>query len=136
MPSLRSKLDDLATAFADDVLSAIRSASLQELTGGGSDGAGSGRRARGGGGQPDPLSMPRPTKGGRLARRSPDEIQQALGLVVAALKGTKGNGMRAEEIRGFLKLDKRALPRVLHEGLQTKKLKSKGRRRATTYFAA
>ena len=44
--------------------------------------------------------------------------------------------MRAEQIRQVLKLDKRELPRVLAEGLKTKKLKSKGQKRATTYSVA
>jgi len=33
-------------------------------------------------------------------------------------------------------LDKRALPRVLTTGLKSKQLRSKGQKRATTYFAA
>lgn len=134
MNTLRSRLQDLASSFADDVLAAIRTASLDELTGGGGE-AGNGRRARvaGGGGQPDPLRTPK-TKNGRLARRSPEDIAKTLGLVIAALKGTKGKGMRAEEIRKFLNLDVREVPRVLKHGVETKRLKSKGQKRATTYF--
>ena len=138
MPTLHSRLQDLASSFADDVLAAIRTASLEELTHD-RKGTTTARRSRiaggGGGGQPDPLRTPK-TKGGRLARRSPEDIERTLGLVVAALKGTKGKGMRAGEIRRFLNLDVRELPRVLGEGLKTKKLRSKGQKRATTYFAA
>ena len=43
--------------------------------------------------------------------------------------------MRAEDIQKFLKLDKRELPRVLGQGLKTKKLKKKGAKRATEYSA-
>jgi hypothetical protein len=71
--------------------------------------------------------------GSRLARRTPEDIAKTLGLVVAAVKAKP---MRAEEIGKFLKLDKRALPRVLKQGLATKKLRSKGQKRATTYSAA
>ena len=47
----------------------------------------------------------------------------------------KKEGMRSEEIRAALTLDKREMPRVLQEGVTTKKLKSKGQKRATTYSA-
>jgi hypothetical protein len=43
--------------------------------------------------------------------------------------------MRADEIQKFLQLDKREFPRVLKEGLKTKKLRKKGEKRATTYSA-
>ncbi|MGH7295483.1 MAG: hypothetical protein ACRELB_11145, partial [Polyangiaceae bacterium] len=63
-------------------------------------------------------------------RRGPEDIARTLGLVIAALKT---GPLRAEEIQKLLKLDKRELPRVLQEGLATKKLKKKGEKRATTY---
>jgi len=47
----------------------------------------------------------------------------------------KPDGLRSEEIRAALQLDKREMPRVLGEGLSGKKLKSKGQKRATKYFA-
>ena len=135
--SLRSTLDALASSFADAVLAAIRSASLGELVGG----PARGQRAA----AEDQTTRFRPgnnkttrvveTSHGRLARRSPEDIAKTLGLVVAALKASK-EGMRAEELRAFLQIDKRELPRVLHEGLRSKKLRSKGRKRATTYFTA
>jgi hypothetical protein len=147
MPStLQTRLADLASSFADDVLAAIRSASLDELVGqrpaarvlssyllnskGQKQGAIDG---------PAPRAFRAPrapsTPRGRLARRSSEDIQKTLGLVIAAIKGAQGKGMRAEEIRDFLKIDKRELPRVLAEGLTSKKLRSKGKKRATTYFA-
>lgn len=144
MPSttLRSALDALAHAFADGVLLAIRSASLEELHAGSGF---AGRRAVGrpraqvarGNGQPDPLEAPpgRRARGGRLARRSPEDIAQALAQVVALVKKSDA-GMRSEEIRKALGIDARAMPRVLKMGLHTKKLKSKGQKRATKYLAA
>jgi hypothetical protein len=135
--NLRSTLNHLASSFADSVLAAIRTASLDELVGetNGAPRRGPGR-PRSTTGQSAPVAPRAPTKSGRLARRSPEEIAKTLGLVVAALKGSKGKGMRSEEIRKFLSLDVREVPRVLGEGLKTKKLKSKGQKRATTYFAA
>jgi hypothetical protein len=126
--SLRHHLHDLAERFASDVLAAIRGASIEDLV----------AETGGAKGTPGPARGMRPgarTDGGRLARRTAEDIDSTLGLVVAALRATP-EGMRSEEIRDFLKIDKRALPRVLARGLQTKKLRSKGQRRGTTYFAA
>jgi hypothetical protein len=135
MSKLRSTLNDLASAFATSVLDAIKGASLGDLRAEGSGGVGNGRRTRGGGGggQPDPLRGAKKSKGGRLARRSPADIAKALAQVVALVK-TKKTGLRSEEIRKALKLDVREVPRVLKEGLSKKKLRSRGQKRATTYF--
>jgi hypothetical protein len=132
--TLRSALDDLARTFASGVLAAIRGASIEDLQVE-SDG-GRGRRAGGGGGgQPDPLRGARKTKGSRLARRSPEQIAKTVDQVVALVKKSKG-GLRSEEIKKALGLDVREVPRILKTGVKTKKLKSKGHKRATTYTAA
>jgi hypothetical protein len=140
--SLRSTLDSLASNFASAVLAAIRGASLDELV------AGSGGAPRRGPGRPRGSSTKttataarasapstKTTKGGRLQRRSPADIARALDAVVILVRKSKA-GLRSEEIRKALKLDVREVPRVLKEGLAKKKLKSKGEKRATTYFAA
>jgi len=139
--SLRSALDSLASNFASAVLDAIKGASLQDLH------AESGGAPRRGPGRPRGSSTkttataarasaptPKKTKGGRLARRSPADIARALDAVVILVRKSK-KGLRSEEIRKALKLDVREVPRVLKEGLSKKKLKSKGQKRATTYFA-
>jgi hypothetical protein len=137
MPStdLHARLQNLAHAFADEVFEAIRSASLHELTAGDRVGNGRPARAEGGGGSTSSGRSAKvaKTKNGRLARRSAEEIEKALGLVVAALKA---GPLRAEELKKKLGLDTRELPRVLAEGLSSKKLKKKGQKRATTYSAA
>jgi hypothetical protein len=132
---LRSNLSALASSFANDVLDAIRGASLQELL------AESGGGARRGPGRPpasksNPATSttPRTRKSGRLARRSPEDIARELERVIALVKAAK-NGLRAEEIRAALRMQAKEMPRVLQEGLAKKKLKSKGQKRATTYFA-
>lgn len=141
--SLQSALHDLATNFADAVLTAIRGASLDELVGetNGAPRRGPGR-PRASSTQSAPTatrasttSAPKAkTEGGRLARRTPEEIAKTLASIVALVKAKK-EGMRSEEIRAALTLDKREMPRVLQEGVTTKKLKSKGQKRATTYSA-
>jgi hypothetical protein len=137
MATLRSSLSDLASAFADSVLAAIRGASLDELL------AESGAPAKRGPGRPkgavtgarkaSPASGRR-SKSGRLPRRSAEDIAAELGKIVALVKKNK-EGLRAEQIRVELGLQAKELPRILKEGLASKSLKSKGQKRATTYFA-
>jgi hypothetical protein len=133
MSSLKSRLDSLASSFATEVVRAIQSASLEELLGevGG---------ARRGPGRPNgstaAAAKPRATrKSGRLPRRSADDIAKTLERVVALVKRHK-QGMRAEQIRSELHMQPKEMPRVLKEGLSKKMLKSRGQKRATTYFAA
>jgi hypothetical protein len=138
--NLRANLDALASNFASAVLDAIRGASLDELV------AESGGAPRRGPGRPKGsttkstataarASAPARKPSGRLARRSPADIAKTLGQIVGLVKASK-TGLRSEQIRAALKLDKRELPRVLADGLRTKKLKSKGQKRATQYSAA
>ena len=138
MPNLRSQLDTLASSFAREIIAIIQVASLHELVGaGGRDVVNSHRHrlAVGGGGQPDPLSISkRRGKPGRLPRRSAAEISQVLDKIVLLVK-THKEGMRAEEIRSKLGMQSKEMPRILKQGIATKKLTSKGRKRATTYFA-
>jgi hypothetical protein len=135
MPTLRSSLQDLASTFASSILDAVRGASLEELL---AHSGGSPRR------EPSRLPMekaasaaaaaPRARKLGRLHRRSPEQIANALDRVVALVKGNK-DGLRAEQIRAALKMQSKEMPRVLREGLAKRKLKAKGQKRATTYTA-
>jgi hypothetical protein len=131
MPSLRSALDSLAQSFANGVLAAIRGASLDDLLAeGGAPRRGPGR-PRGGGTR---VGNPKRTKGGRLARRSAEDIAKTLAQIVALVKNHKA-GMRSEDIRKALRLDVREVPRVLAEALKGKNLRKKGEKRATVYFA-
>ena len=84
---------------------------------------------------PTPAPAPRTSRAtGRLPRRSADEIAAALDKIVGLLRKHK-DGLRAEEIRSNLGMLAKEMPRILKEGLSTKKLTSKGHKRATTYFA-
>jgi hypothetical protein len=130
MSSLRTTLDGLASTFVAGVLDSIRGARLEDLLGEASG-------VRRGPGRPratpdDSTASARVTRSSRLKRRSPEEIAKALDEVVALVKKHK-SGLRAEQIRAQLKMDRKEMPRVLQEGLSTKKLKSKGQKRATTY---
>lgn len=137
--NLRSALDTLASEFANAVLTAVRTASLDELASGGGGQEGHGRRGPGG----PQRSASSPSSGrskrtrtasDRLARRSPEQIAEAVGRVVALVKKRK-DGLRSEQIRAELGMDAKEMPRVLKEALTKKALTSKGQKRGTLYFA-
>jgi hypothetical protein len=139
MPTLRSQLDALAARFAEQIVAAIQGASLHEIVGGrDSDRTGNGRStsrpvAPASKAPPPPPKMTVLKPSGRLARRSDEEIQAMLAKVVLLVK-THKTGMRAEEIRSKLGMLPKEMPRILKEGVATKKLTTKGQKRATTYF--
>ncbi len=140
MATLRAQLNTIAADFANQIMATLRGASLHELvSSGGGGNVANGRRARvaaGGDREPEPVSPPPAGKGkaGRLPRRSAEEISQMLGKIVLLVK-THKEGMRAEEIRSALGMQSKEMPRILREGIATKKLTTKGQKRATTYFA-
>lgn len=127
--ALHSRLSTLADNFANAVLDAIRGAPLEQLLGEAGGRPSAGR---------PPKATPRPARAassGRLKRRSPEDIAAALESVHGLLKRHK-DGLRAEQIRDTLRMQSKEMPRVLSEGLSKRKLKKKGQKRATTYFAA
>jgi hypothetical protein len=130
MSTLHSKLSSLADSFASAVLEAIQGASLAELLTESRVPASRARREPANGAP----RAPRSRSAGRLKRRSPDDIAEALDKIVALVKKNKG-GLRAEQIRDQLGMLAKEMPRVLKEGLAKKQLKSRGQKRATTYFA-
>jgi hypothetical protein len=130
MPNLHSQLNDLANSFAASVLLAIRRVALEDLSG---ESHSAPRRSPG---RPRSAKAPAAkTRGGRLARRSPEDVAETLARIVSLLKSKKA-GLRSEQIRDALKLDKREMPRVLKMGLSKKALKAKGKKRATVYSVA
>lgn len=145
MSTLRTAIQELANSFIEEVLTAIRNGSLQDLVGDGGWGS-SGRSVA-----PKALpslglahkavserhAAPAPNAAranGRLRRRSDEEIAATLQKIVLLVKTQKA-GLRAEEIRTKLGLQAKEMPRILKQGVSTKKLTSKGQKRATTYFA-
>jgi hypothetical protein len=147
MSTLHSQLDSLARSFAEQIIEVIRGSSLQELSVGGGATAerarsadrptafassGAARRAVS---NATPAPAPKAARAnGRLPRRSAEEIQAMLGKVIGLVKKHK-DGLRAEEIRTNLGMLSKEMPRILKEGVSTKKLSTKGQKRATTYFA-
>ncbi|HTB73187.1 MAG TPA: hypothetical protein VK762_08075 [Polyangiaceae bacterium] len=132
MPTLRSQLDSLAAAFASAVVDAIRGASLHELVA--TDGRPAPAARAASGPAAKPIVASKTTRSGRLKRRSSEDIGQVLDQIVSLVKKNK-DGLRAEQIRTELGLQAKELPRVLKEGLRTKRLRKAGQKRATVYSA-
>jgi hypothetical protein len=131
MANLQSRLNQLAASFADAVLDAVRSVSLHEI-----QATGSSNNHRTGRAVAATSSVARRARSsGRLPRRSSEDIANQLERVVALVKSQRA-GLRAEQIRARLGMQSKELPRILKEGLSKKALKSKGQKRATTYFHA
>jgi hypothetical protein len=132
---LHSRISALAASFVDSVLAAVKSSSLQELVG--SSGAGIRGESRATRGAVSPArasaAINPAAPGGRLPRRSAEDIAKVLEVVVSLL-GSRKNGLRAEQIRAELNLQAKELPRILKEGLTRKKIRAVGHKRATTYF--
>ena len=133
MSTLHQTINSLASEFAHALLRALRNASLDEIIAETHAGhsAGGGRRGRAA--AAPAAGRPR-RSGGRLRRRSQTDINGVVTKVVALLKAHK-KGLRAEEIRAKLGLDRREIPRPLAEALKKKLVSKKGKKRATTYFA-
>ena len=143
--TLKNKITSLAEEFSAGILAAIKSASLQELL------AESGAAPRRGPGRPakvasEPAAAPSAEararargegsedQGGRLVRRSPEDIDKVVALVVGALKKAKG-GLRSEQLQKELGISKKEIVRPIEQALVAKKITKKGQKRATTYFA-
>lgn len=125
--TLRSKIESLASDFTNGILAAIRECSLEELM----DGQKLSRAPA-----TDRADKPaRAKSSGRLARRSAEDIEKAANDIVALVKMHK-DGMRAEEIRKELGIDKREWMRPLQAALDSKRLKKQGEKRATVYMVA
>jgi hypothetical protein len=135
MSDLQSRLSDLARTFANAVLEALRDAPLQELFASSGGQEASNGRSSVARSTPVATQKAQTRSSGRLRRRSPEDIANALDQIVALVRKHK-DGRRAEQIRAALGMQAKEMPRVLKEGLSTKKLRSKGQKRATVYFAA
>jgi hypothetical protein len=123
MTTLDRAIQTEAGAFAERIIRTLCGASLEELL--------AIANAR------SPLSTPlaRVGAGGRLRRRSSDEISQVLGRVCGLLE-QHPDGLTAEAIKMSLDLERRELPKPLAEGVRARLLEKTGNKRATIYTLA
>jgi hypothetical protein len=141
MSNLKSTIETLAANFALSIISALRSASIDELAQ--HVGGGSSAPARRGPGRPrltEKKSAPAASAGGgggrkrRRGRRSSGDIGKMVKDIVALLQKTP-SGLRSEQIRSALNAQAKELPRPLADGLADGRITKTGQKRATTYFA-
>jgi hypothetical protein len=132
MSNLRSTIEGLSNEFAASILAALRTASLDELSALAQGGGRRGRPRAEGGALAG--SAKRRGKGGRLPRRSADDIAQMVDAIVDLL-GKSPDGLRAEQIRDALGCEAKELPRPLAEAVSGGRVTKAGQKRATTYFA-
>lgn len=136
MSNLHHTINALASEFAHALLRSLRGASLEEILTEVTHSGGAAPRRRGrpaGGASHAAPAAPR-KRGGRLHRRTAGDITTVAGKILSLLQSHK-NGLRAEEIRAKLSLDRREIPRPLAEALKKKMISKKGKKRATTYYA-
>jgi len=132
MTDLRSTIESLATQFAASLFDALRGASIDELVAVSQGGRRSGR-ARGERDVADLVGGRRKGRGGRLGRRSADDIGKMIDGIVSLLQKSDG-GLRAEQIREALGVEAKELPRPLAEAVSLGRITKSGQKRATTYF--
>jgi hypothetical protein len=119
--SLHDQMTALTESFVKDLLDLLSQGSLSDLSGLSS--------APG----PVPVFLSGLAPSGRLARRSPKEIASRAEKIATLLK-KRPEGARSEEIRAALGIDRKELPRPLAFLLAAKRVRTKGEKRATTYF--
>lgn len=129
MSTLHQTINSLASEFAHSLLRALRGASLDEILAETASGHAA-HAAHAGRGRPAAHKK----NGRRLNRRTTKELEHVVAQIVALVKANK-TGLRAEEIRTKLHLERREVPRPLGEALKKKLISKKGKKRATTYYA-
>jgi len=139
MSTLHQTIQNQAVQFAEAIVQALRGASLDELVGFTGGAAPQARTA------PSPRAAAKPriavaaapkarATGGRLGRRSAEDISNTLEQIVSVLSQSS-EGLRSEQIQSALGLDKREMPRPLAEGLKSGVISKMGQKRSTTYYA-
>lgn len=134
MNNLRNTIDGLATQFAASLLDALRSASIDELVAV-ARGGNVRRSGRAKSEAEAPAAAAPRRRGGRLGRRSPDDIGKMIDGIVDLLAKSP-EGLRAEQLRAELGVESKELPRPLAQAVAAGRITKSGQKRATTYFAA
>jgi hypothetical protein len=123
--TLHAVIQSMAENFASSLVGAVRSASIDDILGA--------PPAARGESSPSVAERVPARRNGRLRRRSLGDID-VLAQRIQTLLGSNKNGLRAEEIRLKLGIDRREIPRALAEGTRKGLFSKKGQKRATTYY--
>lgn len=119
---LQAEVQAAADAFAKQLLEIFQSAVLGNLSVSIGQSAPRGRRG------------PARAASGKRLRRSQADIDNLAGEIVRALKSARA-GLRAEQLREKLGVERKLLPRALADALAKKTIRKTGKKRATTYYA-
>lgn len=137
MSTLQSRIQALSAAFADSIIAALRETSISELTSAaGVGGGGRGKHVHSISENIEETPTPRAAKAkktGRLARRSEEDIAKVVEEILVVVK-KHPEGIRAEELRVELGLDKKEMPKPMLVALANGSLRKEGEKRATVYF--
>ncbi len=140
MSHVKDQIASLAATFVDNLVAAIRGATmddLAELTDGSSPRPSKAMPSV----APSDLAEPpsvgkrgraKRTASGRLKRRSPADIAKTIGAIEALLS-SHPEGLRSEQIRAELRLEAKEIARPLFEAVVAGRLVAQGQKRATTY---
>jgi hypothetical protein len=137
MSSLRDSIQRLAEDFASGVMRAIRSSSLEDILGQQGDSPRRGRPRSVSSASPSSVPVSRPVtkrSTGRLGRRSTEDLEAVAASIVSLVR-KHPKGLRSEQIRKELGIEKREWLRPLGVALSSHGLTKKGEKRSTTYFA-
>ena len=135
--SIQQSLSFLANHFVDEIVDAIRRASLADIAGADAPArvkqpARAARVVRRSAPRAT-VKTARPSKPGRLARRSPEQIADQVNTVATLLRNHPA-GLRSEQIRTTLGLEVRELPRLLKQGVVDHAFQIlSGHKRSTVY---
>jgi hypothetical protein len=129
MTNVRHEIQKLAAEFAENVVVKLRQVLNNEFLGGG----GILSKPHLNGVSPESPRVVRARKSGRLQRSSKD-IQDLSAKIVELLKQNK-EGMRAEEIREALSIERREWQKPISIALESGMVSKSGEKRATVYVA-
>jgi hypothetical protein len=137
--SLNRTIQELSHRFARELLASLHGASLEELISLG----GAGHVPRGTG---RPAKAKRATSAERrnapshrtkrVLRRSTTDLDKLVAQIVAVVSKHRKDGIRAEQIRKTLGIERRELPKPLELAFESRKIAKRGRKRGTAYFPA
>jgi hypothetical protein len=147
MSNIKEALSALTETFVDGVMAALEEHNKERMAGilaaiGAESGEAPARRpgrpakaASATRGPKAKAASKKPAKGGRMARRSPEQIAASVAKVASLLRRFPA-GLRAENIRAHTGLDQKELPKVLKQGVEDGAFHiASGQKRATTYAA-
>jgi hypothetical protein len=120
--TFRESIQAAVTVFVEELMSVIRTAAIGDLDSDERPAARVQTRAKA------PESKP-----ARLVRRTPEQIAAVAADITALLRKCP-KGLRAEEIRDKLGLDRRELPRVLQQAVKDKQIKVLGGQKRSTVY--